>query len=71
MSPVRRPVNPVHVLWVILVSAGIFFAGCAACWSLFVTLVPDSASPTPEPISVSDDLRLAYSLRSRCWSRSW
>ena len=61
MSPVRRPVNPVHVLWVILVSAGIFFAGCAACWSLFVTLVPDSASPTPEPISVSDDLRLAYS----------
>lgn len=61
MSPVRRPVNAVHMLLLILVGAGIFFAGCAACWSFFVTLAPVSTSVVPEPVAVSDDLRLAYS----------
>jgi Ca-activated chloride channel family protein len=52
------------MLWSIIVGTGVLFAGCAACWSLFSTLLPSTAQPTPEspvPVVASDDLRLAYS----------
>jgi Ca-activated chloride channel homolog len=60
MSPVRKTAKPTQILLFILVGTGVFFAACAACWSVFSALIP-SEQPTPAVATVTGDLRLAYS----------
>lgn len=66
MSPRRRrTLSPGRVLVSTLMAAGVFLAACAACWSLFSTLLPDVAQVTPTPPPEMNALLLACSPEKR------
>lgn len=66
MSPRRRQtVSPGRMLVSMLVAGGVFFAACAACWSVFSALLPDIAQVTPTPQPDLNALLLACSPEKR------
>lgn len=66
MSPPRRgTVSPGRMLVSVLIAGGIFFAACAACWSMFSALLPEVAQVTPTPQPDRDALLLACSPEKR------
>ncbi|MGC8879510.1 MAG: VWA domain-containing protein [Anaerolineae bacterium] len=66
MSPPRRgTVSPGRMLVSALVVGGVFFAACAACWSVFSALLPEVAQVTPTAQPDRDVLLLACSPEKR------
>ena len=61
MSPKRKSSDPKRVLILLLVSLGVVFALCCACWAAFSAAVPSSGPTTPVAGPKTTALRLAYS----------
>ena len=62
MSPKRQSSDPKRVLVVLIVTLGVVFALCCACWGAIATLAPSSSvSTTPGATAKTTALRLAYS----------
>ena len=60
MTPKRKNANPRQTLLFILIGAGLFFAGCCACWAIFSGIAADTDATVTEALPTTD-LRLAYS----------